>query len=577
MRIYRRYLKKYGMMFVIGVTCVFFEAMCDLMQPTILARIVDDGIKASDMTIVLNLGGIMLLVSGIGACFAFARNWFSSTVSQSFGADLRSDLFKKMTKLSLSSVDRLESGSLITRITNDVTQVTHFVNGMMRFFFKAPLSGIGSIVLAVMLNPRLSLILFGVIGIVAIFISISMRMSYQRFARVQYALDRVNTVVQEYLMGVRLVKAFGRFKQEEERFETANNDLALKNVSAQRVITLFAPLMSLTVNLGIAATIYVGSLMFRAGTAQVGQIIAFTQYMTQIMAALMMIINIFNTFVRTKASTERIEEVLCQEEEPSGAGGINIDAAGTLKFEHVFFSYSEGGDKPVLKDISFEVGKGETLAVIGPTGSGKSTLGWLLLRFYDVTGGSIYLGSTNLTETEPYKVRKIVSIAPQQSMLFSGTVKENIGWGSPQADEQAVKAAAEAAQADEFILQMPKGYDSLLGQAGVNLSGGQRQRVSIARALVRDARVLILDDCTSALDAVTEAKVRQNLKNSTADGKIVVMITQRIGTAMGADKILVLDDGEMVGFGTHEELMQKCETYKDIYESQIGGAGECYA
>lgn len=572
MNIYKRYWGKYKWLFLIAVTCVFFEAVCDLLQPTIMAHVVDDGVKNADMRRVLTLGALMLGVSFAGAGFALVRNYLSGRVSQSFGADLRSDLFRKITKLSLSAVDKMESGSLITRLTNDVTQVTQFVNGMMRIFFKAPLTCIGSIVLAVMLNARLSLVLFGVIALVGVFIVISMKLSYERFAKVQYAIDRVNTVVQEYLMGVRLVKAFGRFQKEEARFEGVNQDLAQKNVSAQRVAAVFSPLMSLSVNVGIAVVIYVGSRLFLTGSVQVGEVIAYTNYMTQILGSLMQITNIFNTFVRTKASNTRIQQVFDQPEEAeAGKPPARFAQESALVFDRVSFAYPGGSGRPALSDISFQLERGKTLAVIGPTGAGKSTLAWLLLRFYDVDRGSIRIGCVRLTDMAPEEVRRLVAIAPQQSMLFSGTVRENIRWGNRAAPEGRVAETARDACAEDFILKMPSGYDSVLGQSGVNLSGGQKQRLSIARALIKDAPLLVLDDCTSALDAVTEAAVRRNLQRGAQQGKTVILITQRIGTAMGADSILVLDDGNMVGFGEHSALMQNCETYRSIYESQIGG------
>ena len=569
MGIYKAYWKKYKLPFLIAVACVFLEAVCDLLQPTIMAHIIDDGVKNSQLQTVLSLGGLMLLVTAFGAVFALGRNVLSSKVSQSFGADLRYDLFQKIMSFSLASADKMESGSLITRMTNDVTQVTQFVHGMMRIFFKAPLTCIGSVILAVSLNPLMSVVLFIAIGIISVFITISMKMSYARFAKVQRALDKVNTVVQEYLMGVRLVKAFGRFREEEERFGGVNDGLANRQVAAQRIAAFFSPLMQLTINIGIAVIIYVGSLLFIRQSVQVGEIVAFTNYMTQILGSLMMITNVFNVFVRTKASTERIQEVFSQEEAGAEAGKGKKDQSARLVFEHVEFAYPDGSGTPVLTDLSFSVSAGETLAVIGPTGAGKSTLAWLILGFYHTTGGAIYLDGEDIRGMAPESLREKVSIAPQKSMLFSGTVEENIKWGRRGATEEELRQAAKIAQADGFIAQMPRAYDSILGQSGVNLSGGQKQRISIARAVVKKAEVLLLDDCTSALDAVTEAKVRQGLRETGKD-QTVIMITQRIGTAMTADRILVLDNGRSVGFGTHTELMENCNTYLDIYESQIG-------
>ena len=585
MNIYKAYFKKYWLMFIIAVSCVFFEAVCDLLQPTIMARIIDDGVKNRSIEAVLHFGLVMLGVTALGACFAATRNILASRVSQSFGADLRYDVFKKIMSFSESGADSMESGSLITRMTNDTSQVTQFVNGIMRIFLKAPLTCVGSITLAVILSPFMSIALLAAIAIVAVLIVISMKMSYVRFSRVQKAIDKVNTVVQEYLMGIRLVKAFGRNEEEELKFEAANADLYKKSTASQIVIAYFSPIMSLTVSIGIAVIIYLGSLMFGKGQVEVGKVAAFINYMTQILTSLIMITNIFNTFIRTKASYQRIEEVLSGEEDfiSSGAspysgcsvkdateGYIQAAVTGQLEFKNVTFSYPGGSGIPVLKNLSFKLLSGEILAVIGPTGAGKSTLAGLCLRFYDVDEGSVLINGKNVKSFNIHDLRENIAYAPQKSMLFTGTVGDNIAWGLENPEEGQIIRAAKIAQASEFIENMPDKYDSRLGQSGVNLSGGQRQRLSIARALAKDAPILILDDCTSALDAITEARVRKALK-SLDKGKSVIMITQRVGTAISADKILVLDNGVNVGFGKHPDLLESCSTYREIYNSQIGG------
>ncbi len=570
MDMYRKYFMKYRTMFICAVSCVFFEAVCDLLQPTIMARIIDVGIKNQQMDEVLTYGLIMLGITALGAAFAATRNILASKVSQNFGADLRFDVFKKILNFSEASADNIESGSLITRMTNDTSQITQFVNGIMRIFLKAPLTCIGSITLAVILSPFMSIVLLIAIAIVAALITVSMKMSYVRFAKVQKAIDKINTVVQEYLLGIRLVKAFGRHKEEEERFDGANSDLYKKSVSSQQVIAYFSPVMSLTVSIGIAIILYLGSILFAQGLIDVGKVAAFINYMTQILTSLIMITNIFNTFIRTKASTQRIEEILKGEEDYTGGGIKYVSAFTGLEFQDVTFSYPGGSGAPVLKNISFKINAGETLAVIGPTGAGKSTLALLCLHFYNVDEGEIYLGGSNIKDIDTTKLREIIAFAPQRSMLFTGTVFENIAWGSENIEPEQVVKAAEDAQAHDFIKSMPGNYQSFLGQNGVNLSGGQKQRLSIARALAKDAALMILDDCTSALDAITEARVRKAM-NGLDKRKSVIMITQRIGTAKSADKILVLDNGAMVGFGEHRELLNSCQTYRDIYNSQIGG------
>ena len=353
-------------------------------------------------------------------------------------------------------------------------------------------------------------------------------------------------------------------------------------MASQRVIAWFSPLMSLTVNLGIALVLTVGSVLFAAGQIEVGRVSAYLSYMAQILGSLIMITNVFNMFVRTKASTERITEVLKSEADFVRGGGTETDDGGedfagtseirpetaALEFKNVTFSYPNGSGLPALRDLSFAIEAGKTLAVIGPTGSGKSTLAWLLLRFYDVGDGAIFLSGADIRRMDTEFLRETVSLAPQKSMLFSGTVRDNIAWGKPGASPEDIVLAAAAAQADEFISRMPEDYDSVLGQGGAGLSGGQKQRISIARALVRKSPVLILDDCTSALDTVTEAKVRRAITSGYRG--TVLLITQRIATAMSADRILVLDNGARAGFGSHRELMESCEIYREIFDSQIG-------
>ncbi|MCI1955284.1 MAG: ABC transporter ATP-binding protein/permease [Oscillospiraceae bacterium] len=569
MEIYRRCYKKYGFPFLAAALCVLLEALCDLMQPTIMADIIDRGVKNRQIPVILHFGVQMLVITFLGALFATARNILSSRVSQSFGADLRFDVFRKIMRLSESAPDPIDSGSLITRVTNDTAQVTQFVNGMMRIFFKAPVTCLGSIVLAVMLSPRLSLVLFAVVFLVSALIVASMKLSYSRFAKVQSAVDKVNRTVQEYLLGVRLVKAFGRYGDEKKKFDGVNRNVAERSVASQMVIVIFSPLMSLAVSLGIAASLFFGSVLFRAGQIDVGRIAAYINYMTQILASLIMITNIFNTFVRTKASNERILQVLRGEEDSGGSLRAFRDHSGRLSFRNVTFAYPSGSGTPAVRNLSFSLDPGETLAVIGPTGSGKSTVAWLCLHFYEAKEGAVLYNGTNVNDLDTKVLREQIALAPQKSMLFSGTVFENIALGRPGASEREVVEAAEIAQADGFIREMPEGYNSILGQGGVNLSGGQKQRISIARALVRNSPVLILDDCTSALDSVTEAKVRRGLK-AAGNGKSVILITQKAGTAMAADQILVLDDGARAGYGSHRELLRTCAVYREIYESQIG-------
>jgi len=571
MNLYSKYFNKYKYPFLAAVCCVSLEAVCDLLAPTLMANIINMGIKEGQISEVYSWGALMLTVTALGACFAVTRNILASKVSQRMGADLRYDLFKKIIYFSEQSADKIESGSLITRMTNDTSQITQFVNGIMRIFLKAPITCIGSIVFASLLNLRLSLIIYSIVAIVAIIIIISMKLSYSRYAILQKAMDKVNSVVQEYLIGVRLVKAFGTYDLESDRFENANSNLLQMSISAQMIITLISPLLTLTVGLGTVAVIYTGSSLFEVNLANPGDITAFTVYMAQILSSLIMITNIFNTFVRTKASNARIQEVLdCDGDFTGGREVAHLE--GDIEFEDVTFSYPNGSGVPALKNLSFSVKSGESLAIIGPTGSGKSTIAWLLMRFYDADSGRITVGGWDIRNLNVDSVRRNIAIVPQNPMLFSGSVAENIRWGNRNAGEKILREAAQKAQAD-FIDRMQDGFDSYLGSAGVNISGGQKQRISIARGIVKNSPVIILDDATSALDAVTEARVRNNLLDKSR-GQTVIIITQRCGTAMFADRILVMDNGVRVGFGTHDQLMKDCEIYRDIYKTQIEGSRE---
>lgn len=566
MNLYSKYFKKYKFPFLVAVLCVTLEAVCDLLGPTLMSNIINTGIDQKSLSKVYYWGALMLIVTAIGACFAVTRNILASKVSQRMGADLRYDLFEKIVYFSEESTDKIESGSLITRMTNDTSQVVQFVNGIMRIFMKAPITCIGSIVLASLLNFRLSLIIYSVVAMVAVLIIVSMRLSYPRFYKLQKAIDKINSVVQEYLIGVRLVKAFGTYDKETDKFEAANINLMQKGISSQMVITLISPLMTLTVGIGTVIVIFTGSIMFTSNLAKPGDITAFTIYMTQILTSLIMITNIFNTFVRTKASTARIKEVLDCDGDFTGSTETK-ELNGDIEFKNVTFAYPNGSGVPALKDLSFSIKNGQSLAIIGPTGSGKSTIAWLLLRFYDVNSGEILVNGCNIKELNVDSVRKNIAIVPQKPMLFSGSIAENIRWGNREATDEMLHQAADKAQAG-FIEKMQDGYESLLGSAAVNVSGGQKQRISIARGILKDSSVLILDDATSALDAVTEAKVRENI-NSKTRNQTIITITQRCGTAMFANRILVMDNGVKVGYGTHNQLMEDCEVYRDIYKTQI--------
>ena len=569
-----KYIRKYGKLFFAAVACLTLEAVCDLLQPTIMARIVDLGVKARDLDYVIKMGGLMLLVSALGAAAAVCRNFISSIVSTRFGAELRLDLFKKVQGLSFDSLDKLETASLVTRLTNDVTQVQNFAHGLMRIFVKAPIVCIGGLIMATLLKPTMALVLVVVVPMVALLILLNMKVGYPLFKRVQVALDKLNGVMREYLSGVRVIKAFNRYRYETKRFAAANDNLADTTTSAMRVMAMFSPAITLTVNIGIIAVLWFGGILVNNGSMQVGQVIAFINYMSQILFSLMMISFVFSMLVRARASAERIGEVMRQQEELQTrdiAASAEV-GMGKIEFDNVGFSYSDSHGRPVLSNISFACIPGETIGIIGATGAGKSTLVNLLPRFYDVSEGSIKLDGININSLDAKYLREKIAVVAQKSTLFTGSILDNIRWGKEAATMDEVEAAARLAHAHDFIQAFPEGYNTQLGQGGVNLSGGQKQRISIARALIKKPLILILDDSTSAVDIATEGRIRAGLKEY-ARGLTCLLIAQRITSVMNTDRIIVLENGEIAGIGTHEELMKSCEVYMDIFRSQIGKEG----
>lgn len=534
-----------------------------------MSQIVDKGVANKNLDYVMYMGGVMLIVTAVGAVAASIRNIVSSNVSQKFGTELRGDLFKKIQSFSFENIDKLQGASLVTRLTNDVTQVQNFSNGLMRMFIKAPLVGIGSIIMAVKLNMRLSLILFAIVPIVAVLIYINMRFAYPYFIKVQDSLDSVNSTMREYLSGVRVVKAFNRFDYEVKKFNTKNNEYTMNSAFAMKVSSVFTPAIAIIVNIGIVLVLWIGGINVNRGNMYVGEIIAFTNYMTQILFSLMMVTNVFTMFVRARASAQRIGEVFLEKNSmENGEKTIDFIEKGKVNFNRVSFSYNRDKE-PVLKNISFDLNRGETVGIIGSTGSGKSTLVNLIPRFYDCTSGEIKIDGENIRSFDLKNLRNRIAVVPQKSLLFSGTIMDNMKWGNEKASFEDIKQASGIAQAKDFIEKFPEGYDTRIGQEGVNLSGGQKQRISIARALLKKSEILILDDSTSAVDTDTEVKIREGLKKY-ANGLTCILIAQRITSVMPCDKIIVLDSGEIKGIGKHEELLEKCDVYKDIFFSQIG-------
>lgn len=565
-----KYIKRYKTQFFIALTFLILETIGDLIQPTLMSKVIDNGVKQGDINYVWRIGALMLLMTAIGAIFAISRNIVSSKVSQSFGADLREDLYIKIQDFSFENVDEFQDASLITRLTNDVNQMQNFSHGMMRIFVKAPIIGIGATIMAFLLNPKIALILLVIIPLVGVVILVNLKVSYPIFTKIQKSLDKVNGVMREYLAGIRVVKAFNRFGYEKLRFKKVNDDLQGITLKGMRTVAIFNPLVALIVNIGIVFVLWFGGIGVNNGNMEVGKVLAFINYMIQVLFSLTMMTRLLSVFIRAKTSAERIGEVFDLEntmsikESPESFKNIN----GKLEFENVSFKYNDKS-KPVLMDISFSIDPGETLGIIGSTGSGKTTLINLIPRFYDATIGKVKIDGIDVKDISIDDLREKIAIVPQKTLLFTGTIGENIKWGDKDATDKDIETVANIAEAHDFIMSFNEGYETHLGQGGVNLSGGQKQRVSISRALIRKPKILILDDSTSAVDIITEKKIKKGLKEYLKD-TTTVLIAQRITSVMDADKILVLDLGRISGIGTHDELMDSSEVYKDIYDSQIG-------
>lgn len=566
------YIKKYKKMFFTAVVFLTIETMADLLQPTLMSYIVDNGVQQKDIKQILLYGVMMLFIAAMGALGAVVRNIFASKTSQLISMEMRSDIYKKVLDLSFENIDRLAPSSIITRITNDVTQIQNFINGTMRIMLKAPITCIGAISLIILRTPQQIPMMIVILCISFCLIGANMWFGYPRFGKVQRCLDKLNDVSREFLTSIRVVKAFGGHQQEEEKFGEAAGEFAKAGVSATRVSAVFSPLINLTVNAGIVVLLWLSQ---NQNSGEIGRLMASVNYMTQVLFSLGMVSMILNTAVRAVASAGRVEEVMNEvASQKDGTTATSAQADSTHRgakvcFENVTFSYAGEGE-PAIEEVSFVANPGETIGIIGPTGCGKSSLVNLVPRFYDAQEGSIRINDIDVKEWSMDALRKKIGVAPQKALLFTGTILENLRWGAGDATMEEIREAAKIACADEFVTGFEKGYESLLGQSGVNISGGQKQRLSLARALLKKPEILILDDCTSALDATTEAAVLEGLRRK-ADEMTVLLISQRISTVMRADKILCLEDGKVEGFGTHQELMEGCDTYRAIYASQIGG------
>ncbi|MGN1347191.1 MAG: ABC transporter ATP-binding protein [Eubacteriales bacterium] len=576
----RGYLKKYWFFVIISPLFMVGEVLVDLMQPKLMSKIVNTVVESGELSVVMStilttclqmfglvaVGGFM----GLMCCYT------ASIASQGFGNDVRIDAFNRVMSMSLEQTDRFTTGSLVTRLTNDITALQDLVQSILRMFVRAPIFMIGGLAMCLTLDVS-----FGYVVAISFPFQLALVLfmvfkAFPKFTIVQKKLDRVNSVVQESVTGARVVKAYTREPHEIERFGVANADYQKTNLSVQILMSCVFPLLSIIMNASVLAIIYIGGLQVEAARINVGDVMAAVQYITQVLMSIMMVSMMFNQIARGKACADRVREVL--EADPVLVDGDNTEApeTGTIRFENVSFKYPDAAGNNVLENISFDVKKGETVAIIGATGSGKSSLVNLIPRFYDTVSGTVYVDGVDVRKWNLHELRSRIGFVLQKSELFSGTVNDNINWGKPDATQEEIVSAAKVAQADEFISQMEEGYTSYIAEKGASLSGGQKQRVAISRAVLRRPEILIFDDSTSALDLGTEAKLRSALNTEFA-GTTVVMIAQRIASVMHADRIAVIENGRITAFDNHENLMKTSAAYRDIYSSQMkkdGGDAE---
>jgi ATP-binding cassette subfamily B multidrug efflux pump len=564
-----RYLKPFYIVLGVTLALLLFQSLADLYLPTLMADIVDHGVVRSDIDYIWRVGGVMMVVAAVGAACSIVAAFLSSRIATGFGRDLRGTLFTRVSGYSLHEFDKLGTATLITRTTNDVNQVQMVLMMILRMMITAPIMAVGGIVMAVSKDAVLSLVIVVVVPVLALTIALIAWRAVPLFRAMQIKLDNLNRVLRERLTGIRVIRAFNRTGYEHTRFTNANMDLTLTAIRVNRIIATLMPVLLLVMNLTTIAIVWFGGIRIDDGDMQVGSLMAFMQYVMQIMFSLLMVSMLFIMVPRAQVSAGRINEVLDTYAE------INDPAApvegerkhGYVEFRDVTFSYP-GAEQPAISGISFTASPGEMVAIIGGTGSGKSTLVNLVPRFYDVDSGSVLVDGVDVREMTQESLRERIGFVPQQAVLFTGTIAGNIRYGKEDATDEEVRQAAETAQAMEFISEMTDGFDSVISQGGTNVSGGQKQRIAIARALVRRPEVYIFDDSFSALDFKTDAKLRMALRRET-DDSTVLMVAQRVSTVLNADKIIVLDEGRIVGMGRHGELMTSSQVYREIVASQL--------
>jgi ATP-binding cassette subfamily B multidrug efflux pump len=564
-----RNLKPFTFPIAFVLVLVAGQALAELYLPTLMSDIVDLGIVRGDTPYILRVGGLMLVVALVDMGFALVTAFLSARVSMGFGRDLRRKVFSHVSGFSLHEFDVIGTPSLITRTTNDITQVQMFSMMLMRMFVMAPIMAIGGVVMAYQKDAKLTWVLAVVIPVIAVLVALTATRAMPMFRAIQAKIDRINLVLREGLSGVRVIRAFNRVAHETQRFDAANKDLTEMSIRVNKLMALMMPVMMLLMNFTTIAIVWFGAQRIDLGEMQVGSLMAFIQYAIQILFSLLMVSFLFIMLPRASASAARINEVLALSPGIRDAAGApaRIGEHGHIEFRNVTFTYP-GAEEPAVRDISFNARPGEVTAIIGGTGAGKSTLVNLIPRFYDAASGSIRVDNVDIRDMPQEALRGKLGFVPQKAVLFNDTIAANIRYGREDATDEEVAHAAETAQAREFILAMPDGFQSLIAQGGANLSGGQKQRLAIARALVRRPEVYIFDDTFSALDFKTDAQLRAALRRETADATVII-VAQRVNTVMDADRIIVLDDGRVVGAGPHRELIRTCDVYREIVSSQL--------
>lgn len=570
MKKYWQILKKYKLGLAISPFLVLIFVLCETVQPLLMAKIIDNGVMPRDLTVITQVGGYMILISVAGLVASVLNIYVSSRTSIGFGTDLRTELFNKIQQLSFSDIDRFNSASLITRLTNDISKIQQVILISMRILLRSPLILFLAIFFVVKINADLALVLIGMIPVLSIGIYLILRKGFPLFIKVQQKVDHLNGIIRENLINIRVVKSFVREDFETKKFANSSEDLRDMVIRASNIVVSVFPLMQLVMNISVILILWIGGQKIVSGNLKVGELISFVNYLSQILMSLMLLSMTIMAFARASASSKRILEVMNTDPSltntPEGLQNKHKIEKGEVIFQDVSFRHY-AGENDVLRNVNFHIKQGETIAIVGATGSAKSSMIQLIPRLYDATSGKILIDGINVKDYNLDELHSKIGMVLQKNELFSGTIIENLKWGKPDATEEEIIQAAQAAEAHEFIMSFSDGYNTKLGRGGINVSGGQKQRICIARALLRKPKILILDDSTSAVDSNTEQKIRTNL-NTMLQETTVFIVTQRINTMQSADRVIVLEDGEINAIGKPSELIEKSKVYQEIYNSQ---------